>query len=161
MHLQMIIFLLRTCFFICQFLLSTGWDLFVDWDLFHGFKSLLPFTFGLDKISFSVSHFFLRSDRIYSWTGFYFSAIAFNIFVRLLPLIRFLIHFNLVHLNSNDPSTYTSTFYMICIDSPFLYQVLEILRRWVWSFIRIEVQELRSNKSVNRPLLMKNMEEKE
>ncbi|XP_008477697.1 xenotropic and polytropic retrovirus receptor 1-like, partial [Diaphorina citri] len=97
------------------------WDIKMDWGLFD--KNAPP------------DNPFLREETVYSSTGFYYFAILEDLTLRFSWLGAFF----LVH---ND---YLESDTMLCLTGP-----LEVFRRFVWNFLRLEYEHININNALSR-----------
>ncbi|KAJ3396963.1 protein-ER retention protein [Lobulomyces angularis] len=138
---------------------SIYWDIVNDWSLFYKTPST-----GIKNNS---THKFLRPILIYK-PIFYYLAIIFDIFCRLTWLIKLTIFFNLVDLTLKQKTEeeiffnffgkkFTDnnlSFILLFLD--FGLKFLEIFRRFIWVFFRVEreyvVKKLNLNGKICVPL---------
>uniref|UniRef100_T1HVP6 Small molecule transporter n=4 Tax=Rhodnius prolixus TaxID=13249 RepID=T1HVP6_RHOPR len=91
---------------------TSSWDIWMDWGLMD---------------SNAGENRFLREEVVYSWKGFYYLAIAEDLLLRLSWLLSFLLSHN-GFLESDLLTSLTAP--------------LEVFRRFVWNFFRLENEHL-------------------
>lgn len=109
---------------------SFWWDVTRDWDLtlLTSAKSSPEYPFGL------------RKDRHFVSTGFYYIAVVLDFFLRVSWGLKLSEHYTLVEGHI------------------FLMEVLEVFRRWMWVFFRVE-KEWVATKGAHGLSLLGNAEE--
>ncbi|ODV92235.1 hypothetical protein CANCADRAFT_147548 [Tortispora caseinolytica NRRL Y-17796] len=108
--------IINTCY-------SFYWDIVFDWDL----TLLNSWWTLLDK----SHHYGLRERLHYGRMGLYYSAVVIDLVLRFSWAIRFAPPFYYVPKHEFGV---------------FLFQSLEILRRWIWLFFRVETEWVRTDK---------------
>lgn len=130
-HLHRIFFSIINSFY------SLYWDIFVDWQLFSGGPMGL-----LSPLSPSLNYSrglstFLQRPLYFKNPLLYYLAILFNGIVRLFWLLKITLMYSVVdHLLQPKDTQDSALPRLLFID--LTLKVLEILRRWVWVFFRIE-----------------------
>lgn len=94
----------------------------MDWDLTLLSKSRHPKPFGL------------RQHRVLNLPMVYYAVVAFDIVLRFAWSFKLSLH--LVYLDGIEGGI-------------FLLEIMELLRRWVWVYFRVETEFVRNMSSTN------------
>lgn len=104
---------------------SFFWDIKVDWNL-DFFESV---------VSSSKQKVILRAKLLYNAVKYYYLAIAVDFVLRYLWVIRLLPEMSFLRLLYQTE------------EGLFVLEILEILRRWVWIFIKVETEFIKTDYS--------------
>lgn len=106
-------------------LYSFWWDVSMDWDLTLLSKQQHKQPFGL------------RQQRVFRLPMAYYLVVAFDIILRFAWSFKLSLH--LVYLDGIEGGI-------------FLLEIMELLRRWVWVYFRVETEWVRSTPTATVPL---------
>ncbi|CAK3843424.1 related to ERD1, required for retention of luminal ER s [Lecanosticta acicola] len=106
-------------------LYSFWWDVSMDWDLTLLSKQRHMQPFGL------------RQQRVFRLPMVYYLVVAFDIVLRFAWSFKLSLH--LVYLDGIEGGI-------------FLLEIMELLRRWVWVYFRVETEWVRSTPAASVPL---------
>ncbi|KAL3898083.1 MAG: hypothetical protein SGCHY_002981 [Lobulomycetales sp.] len=110
---------------------SIYWDLFMDWELFAGKRGHL-------RISTLSSFFQLRSVLVFKYPLLYYGAATLNVLMRLAWLVKVGMFYSLVDVTLSIQSTKAGSLGITLVAIDLSLKVLEILRRWIWVYLRVE-----------------------
>lgn len=144
---KIIICLFRIVFSLINSVYCLYWDLFVDWGLCKtislksGNSYLIhqkpPLTLPLAKTIIPNNYFFLRPILYFRQPAYYYFAMVVNICLRFSWMIKIQVFYQLVEIaTGTGEATIGFGVYLVGID--FLIKIMEVCRRWVWVFFRIE-----------------------
>jgi len=132
-------------------LYSFYWDVVHDWDLGHA----------------NATHPMLRDQLVFRSPAIYYGIMAINFMlrfswsvklsshIRLHDELRYWLHHRLVDSLATARSRDGVTFFLLvrCHDSMFIFEVAEVLRRWLWIYLRSENQFLKDEKGYRARLV--------
>jgi hypothetical protein len=136
-HYFKILLLLWTLFSLLNSVYSLIWDICIDWQLF------LPLRGSSQKSRFSS---WLNRPLYFHSPFIYYLAVLFNTFIRLLWIVKLGLLYQLIQTlfhparASSYPPLNNLQHSLLLFD--FSLKVLEIVRRWVWVFFRIERESM-------------------